>query len=150
MKRITAYRKEFGVTPETTLKDLKSTYRGFMKEWHPDKFSNDEVKLAEAEVKSKTIIDAYHFLVSIAPETKEANLEAYTETITNSVIEDFSFKKQVLEVSFTDGTTYEYFGVKEKIYGKLCDSFNQNRFAKRHVYNSFLYRKTDKKKATEE
>ena len=33
---------------------------------------------------SRDIIDGYHFLVSIAPETKAANLDAYKETTTNT------------------------------------------------------------------
>ena len=56
MKKISDYKKQFGVTPETTLKDLKTTYRNLVKEWHPDKFNNDEVKLAEAEAQSKIMI----------------------------------------------------------------------------------------------
>jgi len=32
----------------------------------------------EAEIKSRQIIDAYHFLVSIAPETIAENIEDYT------------------------------------------------------------------------
>lgn len=149
MRRIALYKKEFGVTPETTLKDLKSTYRGLMKEWHPDKFSNDAEKLAEAEVKSKMIIDAYHFLVSIAPETIEANLEDYKATIATADIADFTYAKQVLEVFFSNGNSYEYFGVKESVYSKLCNSSTQTRFCKRHVFNSFKYRKTERKKSEE-
>jgi len=149
MKKISDYKKQFSVTPETTLKDLKSTYRNLMKEWHPDKFANDEVQLAEAEAQSKNIIAAYHFLVSIAPETISSQLEEYTETITNSGIEDFSFKKQVLEVKFTDGSVYEYLGVQEKIYVKLCQSATQYRFGKRHIFNSFLYRQIKKKEEVE-
>jgi len=45
------------------------------KEWHPDKFQDNDDLSIKAEHKSRQIIDAYHFLVSIAPETKAANLE---------------------------------------------------------------------------
>lgn len=146
MRNIAQYKKEFGVTPETTLKDLKSTYRSLMKEWHPDKFSNDAEKLAEAEVNSKRIIDAYHFLVSVAPETIEASKEEYTTTISSVDVSDFTWsKKQILEVKFSNGASYEYFGVKEGIYAKLCNSSTQTRFLKRHVFNTFKYRKTEKK-----
>ncbi len=149
MRRIALYRKEFDATPTTTLKELKSTYRGLVKEWHPDKFANDPEKLAEAEVKSQKVIDAYHFLVSLAPETKEAGKEAYANTIATCEMSDFSYEKQVLEVSFSDGTSFEYFGVKESVYKKLCNSSAQTRFCRRHVFNSLLYRKTEKKKAEE-
>jgi curved DNA-binding protein CbpA len=36
-----------------------------MKECHPDKFQGDETGLKAAEEKSKQVIEAYHFLVSI-------------------------------------------------------------------------------------
>ena len=84
MKRITAYRKLFNTDKDADLKQLKSAYRNLVKEWHPDKFQDGDVRKEEAELKSREIIDAYHFLVSIAPETHAANKEVYTETITNS------------------------------------------------------------------
>lgn len=143
MKRVKEYKTLFNVDADTDLKQLKSTYRNLVKEWHPDKFQ-DEEKKAEAEVKSQQIIDAYHFLVSIAPETKEANLEEYTLTTTASGIADFKHKGLLLEVSFTDGTTYEYFGVNRNLYIKFVNAEKQYRFAKRNIFNSFLYRKSKK------
>ncbi len=141
MKRVKAYKQLFNVEVDTDLKQLKSTYRNLVKEWHPDKFQ-DEEKKSEAEVRSQEIIDAYHFLVSIAPETKAANLEDYTKTTTESGIADFKHKGLLLEVSFTDGTTYEYFGVNRNLYLKFVNAEKQYRFAKRNIFNSFLYRKS--------
>lgn len=140
----------YGVSPETSLKDLKSTYRGLMKDWHPDKFSNNPEGLAEAEIKSREAIDAYHFLVSMAPETIEAGKEAYKETISSHQVENFAYSKMALEVFFTNGHSYEYFGVKEGLYEKLCNAPGQARFCKRHIFNAFPYRKTKKKKAEDE
>jgi DnaJ-class molecular chaperone len=144
MKRIGEYRKLFNVTPETDLKQLKTTYRNLVKEWHPDKFQEGDERAAEAVIKSQQITDGYHFLVSIAPETKAANLEAYTKTTTESGIIDFHHKGQVMEISFKDGTTYEYFGVSKNVYIKMVNSDKQYRFAKRSIFNSFLYRKSKK------
>ncbi|MCF6361541.1 MAG: KTSC domain-containing protein [Cyclobacteriaceae bacterium] len=143
MKRINEYKKLFNVAPDTDLKQLKSTYRNLVKEWHPDKFQIAEEK-EEAEVKSTQIIDAYHFLVSISPETKAANLDEYTSTTFNSGIADFKHKGQLLEVSFMDGSTYEYFGVSKSVYSKLINSDKQLRFAKRNIFTSYLYRKSKK------
>ena len=84
MKRINEYRKLFSIEKEIDLKDLKKTYRSLVKDWHPDKFQADDEKFAEAEMKSQQIIDGYHFLISIAPETKETNLEEYKKTISTS------------------------------------------------------------------
>jgi len=144
MKRINEYKKLFNVDADTNLKQLKTTYRNLVKEWHPDKFQEGDAKAAEAEIKSLQIIDAYHFLVSMAPETKAANSEGYTITTTESGISDFKHKGLLLEVSFLDGTTYEYFGVTKNLYSKLINSDKQFRFAKRNIFNSFPYRKSKK------
>ena len=119
MKRINEYKKLFGVEKSIELKNLKTTYRNLVKEWHPDKFQEGDEKREEAEELSRKIIDGYHFLVSIAPETKAANLEEYTETITNSGIADFQHKGMVLQITYLDGNTYEYFGVTKKIFQNI-------------------------------
>ncbi len=149
MKRINEYRKLFSVEGEIDLKDLKKTYRSLVKEWHPDKFQADDEKFAEAELKSQQIIDGYHFLISIAPETKEVNLEEYKETISTSKILDFDLKGQVLKIDFSNGDSYEYFGVSKKVFQKLINSDIQVRFAKRNIYESFLYRKMKKAAVTD-
>jgi hypothetical protein len=143
MKRINEYKKLFNVEKDIDLKELKSTYRNLVKAWHPDKFQAGDDKAAEAETKSKQIIDGYHFLVSIAPETIATNLDNYNETI-NSPIIDWQHKGQVLEVTFLDGNTYEFFGVNKALYIKLCQSDKMTRFAKRNIFNSFTYRKIKK------
>jgi len=143
MKRINEYRKLFNAKQSTDLKQLKTTYRNLVKEWHPDKFQVSAEK-EEAELKSTQIIDAYHFLVSISPETKAANLAEYTSSTFKSGISDFKHKGQLLEVSFMDGSTYEYFGVTKSVYSKLINSDKQLRFAKRNIFTSYLYRKSKK------
>ena len=141
MKRIKEYKKLFKVEGAIDLKELKTTYRGLVKEWHPDKFQEEEKKKEAGEISLK-IIDGYHFLVSIAPETLAANLEVYTETITNSGIADYIHKGLLLEITFLDGSTYEYFGVTKPIYIKMVNSNKLNRFAKRNIYPNHLYRKS--------
>ena len=142
MKRINEYKKLFGVEKEIELKTLKSTYRNLVKEWHPDKFQEGDQKREEAEVQSRRIIDGYHFLVSIAPETLEANKESYQETITNSGIADYQHNGLVLEITFLDGATYEYFGVTKPVFQKMINSNKLNRFAKRSIYPNYTYRKS--------
>ena len=44
MKRIKEYKKLFKVDGAIDLKELKITYRGLVKEWHPDKFQEEEKK----------------------------------------------------------------------------------------------------------
>ena len=140
MKRINEYKKLFGVENEVELKTLKKSYRNLVKEWHPDKFQNGDALQEEAEINSRKIIDGYHFLVSIAPETLEANLADYTETTTNSGIADYNHKGLLLEIIFLDGKTYEYFGVTKQVYIKMINSNKLNRFAKRSIYPNYGYR----------
>jgi DnaJ-class molecular chaperone len=143
MKRINEYKKLFNVEKEIDLKQLKTTYRNLVKEWHPDKFQKGDDLAIEAEQKSRQIIDGYHFLVSIAPETIAANLDEYNETI-NSPLLDWQHKGMLLEVTFLDGNTYEFFGVNKALYIKLCQSDKLNRFAKRNIFNTYTYRKIKK------
>ena len=148
MRRINEYKKLFKVEKAIDLKELKSTYRSFVKEWHPDKFQDPEKKI-EAEVVTKKIIDGYHFLVSIAPQTIEENLEEYTETITNSRVVDYQHKGMLLEVNFADGNTYEYFGVNRKKFIKFINAKSINNFGRRNIFKSFLYRKAKRKVETD-
>ncbi|MEZ5008767.1 MAG: KTSC domain-containing protein [Chitinophagales bacterium] len=143
MQRINEYKRLFKIEGAIDLQALKTTYRGLVKEWHPDKFQ-DEEKKEEANSKSLKIIDGYHFLVSIAPETKAANLEEYKVTTTESKIVDFQHKKTTLELTFEDGSTYEYFGVSKNLFNKFVNSDLRTRFAKRKLFHSFLYRKQKK------
>lgn len=147
MKRIKEYKKLFKIEGAIDLKELKSTYRSLVKEWHPDKFQ-DEAKKEEADIISTQIIDGYHFLVSIAPETKAANLEEYKKTITEYQVADWHHKSMLLEVTFTDGNKYEYFGVSKILFGKFVNAKSMNNFGKRNIFNSFLYRKSMKTTST--
>ncbi|WP_299051231.1 KTSC domain-containing protein [uncultured Polaribacter sp.] len=143
MKRIKQYKKLFNVEGAIDLKKLKKTYRSLVKEWHPDKFQDKEKK-AEAEIKSTEIIDGYHFLVSIAPETKAVNLDAYKTTITDFQVADWRHKSMLLEVTFTDGNTFEYFGVNKILFGKFINAKSINNFGRRNIFNKFIYRKSMK------
>ena len=143
MKRVNEYRKLFVADKSVTLKELKTTYRNLVKEWHPDKFQADDEKAAEAEVMGRTIIDAYHFLVSIADETIEKGKEEYLKSI-ESGVDDFKHKSMLFEVTFMDGNTYEYFGVNKGLFSKFLNAEKQFRFGKRNIFNSFLYRKSKK------
>ncbi len=139
MKRIIESRKLFNITKETELAELKLIYRGLIKEYHPDKFTDEALK-AEAELKSKTIIEAYHLLVSISPETHAITKEDYKLTTSTSAIDDYQYKAQTLTVTFTNGSKYEYYGVNVNTYNKLINSGNLARFARRHIYDSYIYR----------
>lgn len=140
MRRILNHRKVLGVNETADLKELKTVYRNHMKDCHPDKFQDGTEEKHAAEEKSKKVIAAYHFLVSIAPETLAQTLDAYIETTANAGINDFEYKSEILTISFSDGTTYEYYGVPKAIYVKLINAETPSRFARRHIYNAYVYR----------
>jgi hypothetical protein len=144
MKRIERHRAILGVDDKATLSDLKKVYRKIMMEWHPDKFQDNEEAKKDAEVKSTKLIASYHFLVSVHIETHEATKDAYIVTTTEASINDFEFKSEILRVEFSDGSEYEYFGVPKAIYVKLVNADTPDRFARRHIYNTYLYRSTSK------
>lgn len=141
MKKINDYRKLFGVTANATLAELKTIYRNFMKANHPDKIQDNEEAKLEAEESSRLMIEAYHFLVSIAPETVEAQKPEFTETITNTGISDFNYKGITLEITYSNGSCYEFFNVQKNTYSKFVNADSPARFAKRHIYSSHTYRK---------
>lgn len=144
MKRINSYKKLFKIEKEIDLRELKSSYRTLVKEWHPDKFREDDEKAAEAELKSREIIEGYHFLVSISEDTKAANLEEYTQTLAESAVVDYEHKGQRLTITFLDGSVYEYFGVNRAMFNKFINSDNLMRFGRRNIFNSYIYRKSKK------
>jgi hypothetical protein len=148
MNKIVAYRKLLNVTKDATLKELKTIYRNSMKDFHPDKFT-DATEKAEAEETSTAIIEAYHFLVSIAPETLEKDKTVYNDTTSKVNILDFYMENNVLYINFLDGNKYEYFGVPKNTYIKMINAESPSRFARRHIYNSFLYRSSSKLVAAE-
>jgi hypothetical protein len=144
MKRIERHRAILGVDDKATLSDLKKVYRKIMMEWHPDKFQDSEESKKMAEEKSTKLIASYHFLVSVHPETHEATKASYTATISEASIDDFEYKSEILRVVFSDGSEYEYYGVPKGIYIKLVNSDTPDRFARRHIYENYLYRSTSK------
>ena len=82
--------------------------------------------------------------MSIAPETKEANLDEYKITTSECQVVDWRHKSMLLEVTFSDGNTYEYFGVSKILFGKFVNAKSMNNFGRRNIFNSFLYRKIKK------
>jgi hypothetical protein len=141
MKKIVSYRQLLNVEKTVTLKELKTIYRNSMKECHPDKFHDDAVGLAAAEDKSKSVIEAYHHLVSINAETIEQGRDEYNDTINNATIADYRYENIRLLVEFSNGSSYEYISVPKATYIKMVNAESPGRFAKRHIFNAFPYRK---------
>jgi len=141
MKKIVAYRQLLNVEKTVSLKELKTIYRNSMKECHPDKFHDDAVGLAAAEEQSKAVIEAYHHLVSINAETIEQGRDEYNETINTATITDYRYENIRLLVEFSNGSKYEYISVPKATYIKMVNADSPGRFAKRHIFTAFPYRK---------
>ncbi len=140
MKKITDSRKLIGATGSTTLKELNTLYKGLMKSHHPDRFPTDEQKRHEAEEFSKHLIDAYKFLESIHPETHAKDSTEFEKTVASN-ISNWHYKSLTLHITFGDGSTYEFYGVPQKMYNKFVATDGNTRFAKRHIFEAFTYRK---------
>ncbi|MGI8634945.1 MAG: KTSC domain-containing protein [Segetibacter sp.] len=143
MKKILGYQKLLGVDEKVSLKELKTVYRNLMKDCHPDKFQEGGEQ-EEAHEKSKKIIEAYHFLVSISSETHADALEEYTNIISSSTIVDLNYKGGNLNITYAEGNCYEYFDVPRALYIKLVNADTPGRFARRHICGSFIYRGVSK------
>lgn len=143
MKRIHEYRQLLGVTATTGLQELSKAYKSLMKANHPDRFPHDEEERLKAEETSKRIIEAYHFLVSIAPETRAQEEDEYAR-LTALPILDFRYEQRTLRITFGDGTEYEYFGVPYNTWQKFLNTDGNARFARRHIYEAFPCRRARK------
>ncbi len=141
MKKIVEYRKLLNVEKTAELKELKTIYRNAMKDCHPDKFTSDPDGLQVAEETSKQVIEAYHFLVSINAATIKAGQPEYLETISTASIVDYKYENIRLQVNFSNGSVYEYISVPKATYVKMVNADSPGRFAKRHIFSAFPYRK---------
>ncbi|WP_340198584.1 KTSC domain-containing protein [Ascidiimonas sp. W6] len=92
-------------------------------------------------MQSRKIIDGYHFLVRVASETMEKNYQ-HTATMLNASIVDHQHKGLLLEISFTNGTIYEFFGGTKRVYLKIINAGSMNRLAKRTIYQKYSFRKS--------
>jgi hypothetical protein len=148
MRKITESRTLIGAAPNTSLKELNGLYRSLMKAHHPDRFAGDEAKRQEAEEFSKRLIDAYKSLESIHPETHAANAEEFQADVASNIL-DWHYKSLTLHVTFGNGSAYEFYGVPQKTYNKFVAAEGNTRFAKRHVFGAFTFRKAASGKADE-
>ncbi|MFT3884545.1 MAG: KTSC domain-containing protein [Flavobacteriales bacterium] len=143
MKKILDSRRLLGATAKTDLKELGLLYKKLMKEHHPDRFANDEARRHEAEETSKHVIDAYHFLVSIHPETHAQSAEEFERTIATPIT-NWHYKSQTLHVDFGDGCAFEFYGVPQNVYNKFVNNDGNSRFARRHIFHTYIRRQVKK------
>ncbi len=141
MKQIIESRKILGATAGMGLQELQVLYKGLMKKHHPDRFQ-DEAQRLEAEELSQRIIGAYKFLESLHPETNAVRAEEFEHTLTHGIL-NWQYKAQVLELEFTDGSKYAFYGVTPNIYKKFVNSDGTGRFVRRHLAGNFPQRRVN-------
>jgi flagellar hook assembly protein FlgD len=56
-------------------------------------------------------------------------------------IKDYKYENIRLIVNFSNGSVYEYISVPKATYIKMVNAESPARFAKRHIFNAFPYRK---------
>lgn len=143
MKHLLEYRQLLGATAQTPLDELARLYKGLMKTHHPDRFPNDPEAREQAEVMSKKVIEAYHFLVSIAPETHAKDAEEHAR-VTAQPILDWRYEQRILRITFADGTEYEYFGVPHNVWNKFLGTNGNTRFVRRNIHGAYPFRRARK------
>jgi len=143
MKHILEYRQLLGATANTSLEDLARLYKSLMKTHHPDRHPTDPVAREQAEETSKRVIEAYHFLVSIAPETHAKDSEEHAR-VTNQPVLDWRYEQRTLRLTFADGTAYEYFGVPHNVWNKFLAADGNARFVRRNIHGSYPFRRARK------
>ena len=144
MKRINAYKRLFEIEGEIDLGELKKTYRRLVKEWHPDKHVLDETK---GRGSRRNDPSNYRWIRLFNQHRTGDHCKGtrgiHATTIENAFIDDMQHKSLLLELKFTDGSTYEYFGgEQEPVYPNWVNAEKVQRFARRNIFNSFIYRKS--------
>ena len=80
-------------------------------------------------------------MVSINPETIQSGLAEYQETCATATIVDYRYENVRLHITFSNGSVYEYISVPKAIYIKMVNADSPGRFAKRHIFTQYPYRK---------
>lgn len=140
-KTIEYYLTILGVTLQSTKEEIKKAYRNIIKQWHPDKFPNDKQKIIEATEKSKLINEAYHNLRNYSPDEPITTLGRIRVKSSNIHSVGYDSKQMILQIQFLNGGVYEYYGVPENIFTQLMKAESKGKFAIRHIFNSYRYKR---------
>lgn len=150
-----------GVNRYSTNAEIKKAYILQIKKWHPDKYSNQPEKQAEALEKSKSINLAYELLENYIPphlekekstivvkqtrfnDDKQRSNKRYVEIkrrnarFANVVSAGYDLKSSVLQVQLKNGSIMQFYNVPHEIFNDLMFSFNRNKFYTVNIYNRF-------------
>ena len=139
MANIAESRRLLGATPGMSLKELSNCYKALMKQHHPDRFQ-DEAERAAAEAMSQQVIAAYKLLESMHPETHAARMQEVEAALASQVL-DWRYEREVLTITFGDGSSYAFHGLGRGVYNKFVASDGAARFVRRNLLGKFTHRK---------
>lgn len=139
MANIAESRRLLGATPEMSLKELSNCYKALMKQHHPDRFQ-DEAGRAAAEAMSQQIIAAYKLLESMHPETHAARMQELEAALVSQVL-DWRYEREMLTLTFGNGSSYAFHGIGRATYNKFVASDGAARYVRRNLVGRFTHRK---------
>jgi len=157
----TEYAKYFQileVSAISTKEEIKKAYLRLIKQWHPDKFTNDSKRAHEATERSKALNMAYEILKDYKPpETKPStdfkpnysspkSKKSERHSITRIRVKSsniysvgYDTALKILQVEFRDGSIYEYYEVPEKLFNELIKADSKGRFANQYIFYIYRY-----------
>jgi DnaJ-class molecular chaperone len=143
------YFKILGITRFSTKKEIKKAYREQIKQWHPDKFSNDEKVIKEATKRTQILNEAFSILKDYTPpidNNKKGQSVSFDTTINktkhdsaqnisrirvvSSTVYSIGYDNQTktLQVEFKNRSIYEYYDVPSNIYEAFMRAESKGRF----------------------
>jgi hypothetical protein len=147
-----------GVNRKSTKDVIKQAFRDLIKKWHPDKFLINNDANHEATEKSKLIIEAYRVLKNYEPpklqspntyyptdsikkKSSKVRQEILRTRVKSSNIHSVGYdcEKSILQVEFSNGGVYEYYGVPEIIFKDFMNSVSKGKYANRNIFYSYRY-----------
>lgn len=148
------YLKILGVPITSTKEEIRAAYHNAIKQWHPDRFINNEQKILEATEKSKLINEAYQELKNYSPPIPKRS-KSYTEhiiwwfsdrgnrNIIRSSINDllvhsvgYDEVEKILQIKIGE-SLYEYYGVPEYVYNELIKAESPYKYYNKDITWSY-------------
>lgn len=146
------------VTSLSTKDEIKKSYLRLIKQWHPDRFPNDNIKAHEATEKCKLLNEAYEKLKDYKPPEIKSDTgfkQKYSSTkkpdhkrhsinrvkVKSSNINSIGYDTilKFLQVEFRDGSIYEYFEVPEMLFNELMKAESKGKFANQFIFSKYRY-----------
>lgn len=136
---VETYFRILEIPANSTENDVKKAYRKLMLKCHPDVVSKNEIDQDRANEFSKVINEAYTTLKKhLSSKDKYEKIFVKSSNIHSVLYDTFS---SILTLEFKNGDIYYYYNVPESIYLDFLNAPSKGKFAHKHIYHVFKYRK---------